>query len=804
MDKYKEFFKSLSGFQPYNFQLGCYKNIRQNKSLILQAPTGSGKTLASILPFVYNWMEWKKGNQTIEQFPRKLIYSLPLRTLANSINQEINSIIEKLDFNEKPIVTLQTGEYSEDFFFEGDIIFTTIDQTLSNVLSIPLSLPTKLSNINAGAVLSSYLVFDEFHLLEPQKSLSTTLMILKKLKNITLFCLMTATLTDSFITNISNFLRCEMVRVEETDYEKFSFIRNYQKRILNVRDKLIETSDIFELHKNTNKTIIICNTVKSCSEKTKAILNHIENQNLETELICLHSRFFQKHRKEKEKKILEYFGKNSEKENVILITTQIIEVGLDISCDLMLTEVSPINSFLQRIGRSARWGGESQIYVFHPQKEYVYNKELTESTFQVLIANELVEIDRGLAQQLITNVLTNTENSIFQMIKESSQITWEKITQSWQSGNKGFARELIRDIHSINIVLINKGHEISNLYNFESVSMHPFSLKGQLKKILNDFEGESPNLALTLQPSRFVSFDEEDEELVLTPISIDDIEYENIVALNANYIGYSELIGLDFEDNYGIVSDKIENKKNKFNIKYQYDTFKEHNNWMIEIFQEKYDYQYPLSKIQQKHYQEFDFEQLIKFMIICHDYGKLNNKWQEIVQEYQSLKSGSKVTELLAHTDFDKENESDVQMMKSVYKKVGLFKKPDHSGIGAYFVKYAMPYLFNLKKDKMNKFLVDVLISSVIRHHAAFADSAPKFYIEPKSYDEFLFYLHKSIPNLDEIKYPKEKLIQSKISSNDFSISFQQSDIAFLYFILVRILRLCDQKSFCKNPRKED
>ena len=50
----------------------------------------------------------------------------------------------------------------------------------------------------------------------------------------------------------------------------------------------------------------------------------------------------------------------------------------------MLTEVSSINSFLQRIGRSARWGGESQIYVFHPVKEYVYDKNLTEATFNIL------------------------------------------------------------------------------------------------------------------------------------------------------------------------------------------------------------------------------------------------------------------------------------------------------------------------------------------------------------------------------------------------------------------------------------
>lgn len=231
MDEYRSLFKKITGFDPYKFQERCFENINDGKSIILQAPTGSGKTLASVLPFVKNWIEWKEGNQQVDDFPRKLIYSLPLRTLANSIYKDITEVLSKLAFDKKPIVTLQTGEYSDDKLFEGDIIFTTIDQTLSNILSIPLSLSKSMSNINAGAVLSSYLIFDEFHLLEPQKSLSTTLMILNKLKEITPFCLMTATLTDSFISNISNLLNCEVVKVESKDYKKFTFIQKNQKEL---------------------------------------------------------------------------------------------------------------------------------------------------------------------------------------------------------------------------------------------------------------------------------------------------------------------------------------------------------------------------------------------------------------------------------------------------------------------------------------------------------------------------------------------------------------------------------------------
>lgn len=795
MNKYKNLFKNLTGFEPYKFQEESYEKINSGKSIILQAPTGSGKTLASILPFIQNWIEWKNGDQNVEDFPRKLIYSLPLRTLANSIHKEVSNVLDKLDLDEKPIITLQTGEYSNDELFEGDIIFTTIDQTLSNILSIPLSLSKSMSNINAGAVLSSYLIFDEFHLLEPQKSLSTTLMILNKLKEITPFCLMTATLTDSFISNISNFLKCEVIKVEKTDYEKFLFIQNNQKRILNIRDKEIEISDVFELHQN--KTIIICNTVKSCTEKAKEILQYIEEHKLETDLICLHSRFFQKHRKEKEKQILNYFGKDSIKKDVILITTQIVEVGLDISCDVMITEVSPINSFLQRIGRSARWGGEGQIYVFHPEKNPVYNRGIlkgaTEKTFQVLKKNDNEVIDRNLAQKLIADVLTNMEDSVFQMIKENNQNTWEKITQSWQTGNRGYARELIRDIHSINIVLINEDDKISNLFNYESVSMQPNSLKNQLQKIGDKKEAENSNLAFTLKPSNFISFDEDDEELELTPITIDKIECESIVALNSDYVGYSELTGLDFTGNFGITSDRIDKKKEQKIIKYHYDTFEEHNDWMIQVYEGMYTHQFALSKIKEKHYKEFDFDGLIKFMIICHDFGKLNNKWQEIVQKYQSLKIGREVTELLAHTDFDKENKNDIEMMKQ------FGKKPPHAGIGARIFKELFDINYkNHGKNEYSSSIRNLISTSILRHHSSKTITIPKYSIKEDVFSKMITTYFDINSNKRVTKYSTSKV---ELIFDDV-ISFQNKTETFVYFIFQRILRLCDQRSFEKNQRR--
>ena len=84
--QYKVFFEKLTDFSPYVFQNELEGNYSKEQSVILQAPTGSGKTWAAIAPFIYSWYLWKIGKQKAGQFPKKLIYSLPLRTLANSLN----------------------------------------------------------------------------------------------------------------------------------------------------------------------------------------------------------------------------------------------------------------------------------------------------------------------------------------------------------------------------------------------------------------------------------------------------------------------------------------------------------------------------------------------------------------------------------------------------------------------------------------------------------------------------------------------------------------------------------------------
>lgn len=233
----EDFFLRNLGNKAYQYQIRVAKTLLSGRNVILSVPTGAGKTWASIIPFLFA----KENPNT--HFPSKMIYSLPLRTLANSIYEDVKYICP---------ASIQTGEYSDDKYFEKDIIFSTIDQTLSNFLCFPLPLSHGQANINAGALIGSYLVFDEFHLLDPNLSMATTLGMLKMLGNLTRCCIMTATLSDGFMQELKeNLNNYEVITLDDfpKDKEKItSLLPTENKKKIKIVEETITAQKIAEKH----------------------------------------------------------------------------------------------------------------------------------------------------------------------------------------------------------------------------------------------------------------------------------------------------------------------------------------------------------------------------------------------------------------------------------------------------------------------------------------------------------------------------------------------------------------------------
>jgi CRISPR-associated endonuclease/helicase Cas3 len=164
----------------------------RRENLLLRAPTGAGKTIAVLAPFLY--ARGKIG-------AARLIYALPLRSLAQGIYRETQEICRRLGTGFE--VTMQTGEQPDDpFFTRGDVIVTTYDQVLSGLLCGPYGLSPGQHNVNAALVAGNMVVFDEFHLMEISRAFLAGINCLSLFSKVTRSVWMTATATAPLETEL--------------------------------------------------------------------------------------------------------------------------------------------------------------------------------------------------------------------------------------------------------------------------------------------------------------------------------------------------------------------------------------------------------------------------------------------------------------------------------------------------------------------------------------------------------------------------------------------------------------------------
>lgn len=807
---YKLFYKRTTGFSPYDYQIKVAENLFEGKNVILSVPTGAGKTWASLIPFLYS----KENCRT--NFPQKMIYSLPLRTLANSIYSDVNTVISN-NPNFVRLTSIHTGEYKNDEHFENDIIFSTIDQTLSNFLCFPLSLSKRQANINAGSLIGSYLIFDEFHLLDPKLSMSTTIGMLRTLGNLCRFCIMTATLSEKYIDELKEAINAEVVSINDypEDFEKINSLKipkgkEYKKTIQTISGT-INSNKILKVHKQ--KTIVICNRVEKAQKIYNDLLQDLKGfENLqgldETNIICLHSRFFDVDRKQKEKELKRLFGKDNN-ESSILISTQVIEAGMDISCDIMHVEISPINSFLQRAGRCARWEDEfGEIYVYDilelDEREKIeietddkdvlnqirainnkylpYDKVLCEETFYQL--SNISFLDKDIAQKLVDAILTNKELDNYSLIRQSDY-NRSKIQEAWDTCEKNMYSQTIRDVQSIELAIIDYDkirNETFFPYKFQTIGLYKWSLIKWAKEILNENE-DVIFIAQSNKENQFIDWDTLDNEGFKLKAVNDPYLLKNcydIVFVDKSIFKYTSGAGLELGAGNRVSPLKPYTKNEKETIEYKKDTFIQHNKAIIGCYVKLFKPKLTFAFQQLNKYwgEDIDWDKLIKVMICLHDYGKLNTEWQKPMKKLQELKGNYDPNEVLAHTDFNEETDREIEKIS------GAKNKPPHAGVGAYaLVENAEDII---KSDSFED-IAKPLATAILRHHGVDNISYTDFFVSDKEYRLLNELMTEIGINTSLVRNVRSgKLI-------DFLPSNREEFV--VYFFLVRILRLSDQKA---------
>ncbi len=361
------FYKNyLSIDYPFDHQINLWERIHVNNfPLFLKAPTGSGKTEAVLAPFLSQFVDNKFF------IAPRMIYVLPMRVLVNSVAKRIKNYVQNISPHIS--VEVQHGDIPNSPFFIADIVVTTLDQFLYGFARASGQVGRHL-DMPAGSIASSLVVFDEAHMYRDGFTFSIMRALMEILHKTNIpFVFMSATMPAKLESSLFE-------SIPLSDDQKISGnITGASNLKITLEDNPLYSNDDFNISDellgriSKHKTLIIVNQVKRAQkiyEEVKSRFNLNDGQ-----VVLLHSRFTKADRKNHEEKAISLIphkegGRVVMPEAVgVVISTQVLEAGIDFSAELMLTELAPADSIIQRAGRCARYEGEKGEMIIFPVED---------------------------------------------------------------------------------------------------------------------------------------------------------------------------------------------------------------------------------------------------------------------------------------------------------------------------------------------------------------------------------------------------------------------------------------------------
>ena len=360
---FEAFFKKATTYEPYPYQI---KLAKSQIPAVINIPTGAGKTEAAILAL---WM-WRRELKD-ENTPTRLIYCLPMRVLVEQTVQRIGNWIKNLGLDDTiGVISLMGGNENEEFQKHPGkeyIIIGTQDMLISGALNraygnSPQAWPIFFGLFNNDCMW----IMDEIQIMENGLPTSLQLDVFRRqfeTYGLSKTVWMSATINKDWLKTV-NFDGIDDSEIcslgkEDKNHEKLKG-RNKAVKTIHRADIKLEKYDskvvkyIHGLHKKGTTTAIMVNTVKRAQE----LYDLFKDKEHEYKLI--HSRFREKDRSE----LNEWINELGQDKDRIIISTQVLEAGVDISVRTMITEIAPWANMVQRFGRCNRTGKLDQADIY--------------------------------------------------------------------------------------------------------------------------------------------------------------------------------------------------------------------------------------------------------------------------------------------------------------------------------------------------------------------------------------------------------------------------------------------------------
>jgi len=345
------------------------------KPLIIEAPCGEGKTWASLLwarklfdkelinRVIFTLPTQITSNNMVKEFETE--YKIPKKWIGIYHSEVMSLLIEEGDEEDSvDIIKYWNSIYSKPF------TISTVDHLLLSLVNGYKFAPRSFGNMQNSLVVIDELHYYDVHTIGMIKCLCK---ILRELK--IPHIIMSATIPEILSQEFNSYLR-----IKSNGKDKKGRVKQPYKFVYHKTPILEDDTDGDEgetrlsrkfmelIHKFKARNIgVILNTVR----KSKQLFDKLDKKLPDHQILLYNSQFMRKDRITKEK-LIRILGKNiykkiddseikfckdygfDPKKPFIFIGTQVAEISLNISFDIILSDLAPLDALFQRGGRLHR------------------------------------------------------------------------------------------------------------------------------------------------------------------------------------------------------------------------------------------------------------------------------------------------------------------------------------------------------------------------------------------------------------------------------------------------------------------
>jgi len=439
------------------------------------------------------------------------------------------------------------------------------------------------------------------------------------------------------------------------------------------------------------------------------------------------------------------------------VTTQVCEVGLDISCDVMLTEVAPPDALVQRIGRCARKGDKGKVFVYEAEISAPYSEELVRQSKKYLKR----ELDDGIIGwkeeiEFVNHLLDDRFKCIVRDEAARRRILNNLGSASFKGDRRGI-EENVRRILSVNITIYDEIDRLSDV-----IWKMPW-IKVDVRVLRRAMEKYGLNISEVVYGR-----DENKRPLFkVYPIrSLSELIPYGYYVIHPEGVRYDPFIGLVFgEEGCNLEPIYKDRPDPRGPLEYHKELWLDHSLKCLKAFDEIKEAELPLRFISRLMGREAGFcEGVLALAVTLHDLGKLNKDWQRTV----GVKNETERP--LAHSP----------LMRG--------KRPNHATISG----YASTPLFKALLGRRR--LYKPITFAINHHHCTRSEMVDRYKLGWKDtigelFDEMMSRYDLDL-DLDRIKWSSDPTRVER-----FPI-LERANRYTIYAITSRLIRLCDRYSF--------